>query len=184
MDLIFIGIQGSGKGTQARILAEKKGYKIFETGGELRRLAKEDSPLGNKIKTIMEAGNLVSNDIVMEIVENFIQGIDPEQQVIFDGIPRSEEQRISLEKLLQKNNRDFQAIEIKLSEEVVMSRLLKRAQTEGRADDNPETIKKRIENFYTHTEPLLHAWKKENKLHTIDGDNTVENVAISIEKTL
>jgi adenylate kinase len=71
-DLILVGIQGSGKGTQARILAEKFGYQIFETGGELRVMAKEESELGKKVKEITERGDLVPNEIVMEIVENFL----------------------------------------------------------------------------------------------------------------
>lgn len=179
-DLIFVGIQGSGKGTQAKILAEKKAYKIFETGGELRRIAKEDSPLGHKVKEITERGDLVPNEIVMEIVENFIQNINADDKVIFDGIPRSEEQRVSLEKLLAGKNRNFMALEVKLSEDEAMKRLLKRAEIEGRADDNPETIKKRIQNFYDHTEPLLDAWRAQDKLIVIDGDQSIEEVAEEI----
>ena len=105
IDLILVGIQGSGKGTQGKLLAEKFGYKIFETGGALRAIAKEDSALGHKVKEITERGDLVPNEIVMEIVEHFFAGISSEVPVIFDGIPRSEEQRQSLENLLQEPHR-------------------------------------------------------------------------------
>ena len=184
MDLILIGIQGSGKGTQARILAEKYKYKIFETGGELRQLAKGNTPLGKKIKSIIERGDLVSNEIIMEIVENFLQNIQPQESVIFDGIPRSEEQRQSLEELLLRHNRDFLAIEIKLSEKEVMNRLLRRAEIEGRADDNPEAIQKRIQNFFTYTAPLLQSWKKRNKLQSVDGSKSIEAVSQDIQQIL
>jgi len=88
-DLILIGRQGSGKGTQGKLLAEKFGYKIFVTGDELRAIAKEDSELGREVKAITERGDLVSNEIVMAIVANFIQNLEEGVQVIYDGIPRS-----------------------------------------------------------------------------------------------
>lgn len=179
-DLIFVGIQGSGKGTQAKILAEKKGAIVFETGRQLRALAKENSELGRKIKDITTRGDLVSNDIVMEIVENFINSITEEDTVIFDGIPRSEEQRVTLEALLKKHHRTFKVLEIKLSEEEAMNRLLKRAEIEGRADDNPESIKKRIINFHTHTKPLLDAWRAQEKLIVINGEQGVDEVSKDI----
>jgi adenylate kinase len=175
-DLILVGIQGSGKGTQGKILAEKFGYKIFETGGELRAIAKEDSELGRKVKEITERGDLVPNEIVMEIVEHFFSQISPEIAVIFDGIPRSEEQRVSLEALLSQHNREFRALEVHLSDEEALARLLKRAEIEGRADDNHESIQKRIANFYNHTKPLLDAWKGEDRLITVNGERPIEEV--------
>jgi adenylate kinase len=175
-DLILVGIQGSGKGTQGKILAEKFGYKIFETGGELRAIAKEDSELGRKVKEIIERGDLVSNEIVMEIVEHFFSQISPEVPVIFDGIPRSEEQRIDLEKLLAHHNREFRALEVKISDEEAMTRLLKRAELEGRADDNVQSIEKRIHNFYNFTQPLLDAWVKSSKLVSVNGEQDIQDV--------
>ncbi len=175
-DLILIGIQGSGKGTQGKILAEKFGYKIFETGGELRKIAKENSPLGQKVKEITERGDLVPNEIVMEIVEHFFAQISPQTPVIFDGIPRSEVQRVSLEKLLADHGREFRALEVKISDQEAVSRLLKRAELEGRADDNLETIQKRIQNFYNFTQPLLDEWRKSGKLVSVNGEREIEQV--------
>ncbi len=183
-DLILVGIQGSGKGTQGKILAEKFGYKIFETGGALRKIAKEDSDLGRKVKEITERGDLVPNEIVMEIVEHFFSQISPEIAVIFDGIPRSEEQRISLEKLLVQHNREFKALEVCLSDEEAVARLLKRAELEGRADDNLETIQKRISNFYNFTQPLLDAWKTSGKLISTDGGLPIEEAQKDIIEKL
>ncbi len=177
-DLILVGIQGSGKGTQARILAEKFGYQLFETGGELRSMAKEESELGKKVKEITERGDLVPNEIVMEIVENFLSKTPNAIPVIFDGIPRSDFQRISLEELLQQQGRKFSVLEVKLSEEESIRRMMKRAEIENRADDTPEVMKKRITNFYTHTQPLLDAWK--GRLISVDGDQGIEEVQAEI----
>lgn len=179
-DLILVGIQGSGKGTQSRILAEKFGYVIFETGGELRRIAQEDSELGRKVKAITERGDLVPNDIVMEIVEHFVSGISAETPVIFDGIPRSEPQRQTLEALLAKLGRDFRVLEITLSEGEAMSRLLRRAEIEGRADDNEAAIRRRIENFHTYTAPLIAVWREQDRVIEVDGDAGVDDVTAEI----
>ena len=150
--LILIGPQGSGKGTQAKLLAAEFGYTIFETGGVLRQIAKEDSELGKQVKEITTRGDLVPNEIVMEIVRDFVNNkADKTQPIIFDGIPRSEEQRQSLETLLADLDRDFQVLHVVLTEDEVFSRLMKRAEIEGRADDNPDAIRKRIQNFYEFT---------------------------------
>ncbi|MBI4231908.1 nucleoside monophosphate kinase, partial [Candidatus Peregrinibacteria bacterium] len=85
MDLILFGIQGSGKGTQGKILAERYGLKIFETGGALRALAQEDSELARKVKSIIEAGHLVPNEVVMEIVEDFMNKQEASSPILFDG---------------------------------------------------------------------------------------------------
>jgi len=183
-DLILIGIQGSGKGTQAKILAEKFGYQIFETGKILRTLAKSGTDLGNKIKEITTRGDLVSNELVMEIVEDFINKIERDKPVIFDGIPRSEEQRVNLEALIAKKSRDFQVLEINLSEEEAFIRLMKRAEIEGRADDNPESIKKRIASFHEFTQPLLQVWKDNNQCITVNGEQNIAAVTTEILEKL
>ncbi len=180
-DLILIGPQGSGKGTQAKLLAEKFGFKIFETGGELRKIAaNENSELGKKIREITTRGDLVPNEIVMEIVAEFIKNIDENSPVIFDGIPRSEVQRISLEKLITEKNRKFMALEIYLDEKETFTRLEKRAEIEGRADDNLEAIKKRLHNFHTHTAPLLDVWRKNEKLISVNGKQEIKQVSTEV----
>ena len=172
-DLILVGIQGSGKGTQGTLLAKNYGYQIFVTGDELRRIAQEDSSLGSEVKAITERGDLVSNEVVMRIVENFLESLETDTPVIFDGIPRSEEQRQTLEALLQKFGRDFQVLELTLSESTAFDRLMKRAEIEGRADDNPDSIRKRIANFHTHTAPLLSVWESQGRLFSADGEQDI-----------
>jgi len=197
-DLILIGKQGSGKGTQAKILAKRFGFEIFETGGALRAIAKEDSELGREVLAITTRGDLVPNEVVMKIVSDFLQKLTGDAPVIFDGIPRSEEQRVSLEKLITEKGREFRGLEVRLSNEEALGRLSIRAQcgdcgenfgseedvcpkcgsvnVSRRADDNPESISKRLDNFDKFTAPLLSVWKDQGKLVSVNGEQDVDLV--------
>lgn len=187
MDLILFGIQGAGKGTVAKALAEKYNMTIFETGAALRDIAKKDSELGKKVKKIIEAGNLVPNDIVMEIVEDFIHNLENEESgVIFDGVPRSTFQAESLNTLLKKLNRDFIAAELVLEPEIAMERLLKRVVIKDgkevkRKDDTPEIIEKRFRIFKEETRPTIDSYQD---LIKIDGRPDIETVREYTFKTL
>lgn len=183
MDYLFFGIQGSGKGTQTRLLEEKYGFAVFETGAELRAIAASETELGNKVKEIIESGNLVPVEIVMEIVENFLQNHHTETPILFDGIPRSLEQQKLLHGVLASHDRKYKAVHITLSDNVALERLLNRrilkdGQWVKRADDNPESIKKRIELFHEETKPLLANYG--DQLITINGEPDVETVYAEI----
>ena len=180
MDLALFGIQGSGKGTQAKIIAERYNLVIFETGEKCRSLAKEDSELGQKIRDIVEHGNLVPASIIMEIVDDFVGKTSPDQGIIFDGLPRNSEQQRLFDQILQKWNRQFLAIKIELPEEVTIKRLLSR----GRHDDVPEIITNRIKIFIKETSPVIDYYLTQNKVIEINGDQTIENVAIEVETKL
>jgi len=205
-DLILIGKQGCGKGTQAKILAEKFGFKIFETGGELRAIAQQDSDLGREVKDITTRGDLVPNEIVMRIVANFLEKLEGDVPVIFDGIPRSEEQRQTLEQLLTEKNREFRVLEITLSNDAALARLSIRAKCNAcganfgskddvcpvcgstdisrRADDNPASILKRLENFENFTAPLLKIWAEQGRVVSVDGEQSVDAVTEQIHSQL
>ncbi len=209
-DIILFGMQGSGKGTQARILAEKFAYKIFETGGQLRKLASEDSPLGQKVKEITTAGKLVPNEIVMEIVENFLQNLPENETAIFDGIPRSESQRASLEAEFAKVGRRPLAVYISLTREEALTRLLGRKTCAGcgkifgakdnsaafekcpvcggelkiRADDTAEAIETRLDVYEKETVPAIEKYREENRLVEIDGTQSVAEVTAAIAAKL
>lgn len=200
MDYVLFGIQGSGKGTQGKILAEQLGAAYFETGGELRRLAAENSVLGKKVKSIIDAGHLVPNEVVMEIVENFVKKLPrPEIPVIFDGIPRNAEQNASFISLLQKLNRPYTGIYFELSREEAENRLLKRRMCSKcktvypasfknaacekcggslitRADDNADSIRIRIEIFYKETLPIIEQWRAAGKMIDLNGAGKIEEV--------
>lgn len=198
MDLILFGIQGSGKGTQGKFIAEKYGFEVFETGGELRKLSQENSELGKKVKSIIEAGHLVPNDVVMEIVENFMNHLAPGKNVLFDGIPRKMDQKESLDAILNKFGRPFLGILIKISEEEALRRLTTRRLCEKcktvypaayssencecggklitRTDDNPESIKTRLQAYTDETLPVIEKYITEGKMIEINGERPIEEV--------
>lgn len=179
-DIILIGKQGSGKGTQGKLLAQDFGFKIFETGGALRAISQTDTDLGRTVLEITQRGDLVSNDIVMQIVEDFLENVEEGVPVIFDGIPRSEEQRVSLEAVLKKMGRDFKVVELLLDNDVAVQRMLAR----GRVDDTPEAIAKRLENFDAYTQPLIAVWKEQGLVHSVDGSGTIEEENEKIYRAL
>lgn len=197
MDLIFFGMQGSGKGTLGKILAQRYKMQIFETGAALRMLSQENSELGRKVKSIIEAGKLVPNDLVMEIVSDFMEKTDPSTSILFDGIPRKIDQAISLNALLDKNARKYKAVLLEINQETALKRLTTRRICEvcksvypvnyleekckcggnliTRSDDNPEAIKTRLEAFKIETIPSIELYR--DKLVKIDGESEIEDVA-------
>ncbi|MFA6305355.1 MAG: nucleoside monophosphate kinase [Candidatus Gracilibacteria bacterium] len=197
MDLIFFGMQGAGKGTLGKQISEKYGLKMFETGGELRKLSSEDSELGKKVKEIINAGHLVSNEVVMEIVENFLKTLPPNSNILFDGIPRKIEQANSLNALLEKHHRTYKAVLIDIKKETALRRLTTRricakckavypadykdqkcsacgGELTTRADDNADAIATRLNAFETETLPAINLYS--DKLIKIDGEPTIDEV--------
>jgi adenylate kinase len=195
-DLILFGVQGSGKGTQGRIIAEQYGYKIFEMGKELRALtADEGSELGKKIKAIIEAGNLVSDEVVIEIVENYLQEISDSDAIIFDGLPRKITQKDLFEEVVGCFNREPVGVLITISDEEALRRLGNRWMSKStgkiyagkesaleeceeddvyqRADDVPEAIKTRLENYHLETQPVIDWYREQNRLVEVDGARDV-----------
>lgn len=198
-DFVLFGLQGSGKGTQSQFLQDRYNLRVFETGAELRRLATEDSALGRKVKEIIEAGHLVSTEVVMEIVENFVENLPAGEAALFDGIPRSEDQRLAFDALMQKLGRDFTGILIEISEEEALKRLSTRriclscktaypvhyeektCQACGgelgvRKDDTPEAIAIRIQTFMEKTMPVIEYYQAQNKMLRIHGEQSIEAV--------
>ncbi len=197
-DLILFGIQGSGKGTQGRILAEKQGYKVFETGKELRSLVAGGSELGEKIKAIIEAGNLVSDEVVIEIVENYLNSVSPEDVIIFDGIPRKVTQKDLFEEVVKKFDREPLAVLIHLDDEESVTRLSNRWMSKAtgkiypskekgleecsvedlyqRADDVPEAIRTRLANYHAETQPVIDWYESDGRLISVEGNQSVEDV--------
>ena len=192
MDIILFGIQGSGKGTLGKAVADKYGFSYFETGAELRSLSKEDSELGHKIKEIIEAGNLVPNEVVMEIIENFMSKNPADKPIVIDGVPRFMEQSETLEALLKNNNREYVAILVDIPEDEALKRLTTRricskckevypanyskeecekcgGELITRSDDTPDSIKTRIEAFIKETKPVIEHFRQTNKLIEMDG---------------
>lgn len=179
-DILFFGIQGSGKGTQAKLLAEREGMIIFETGAELRKVRKEESELGNIVREIIDRGDLVPNEIVMDIVRHFLENTPENARIIFDGIPRSMPQKETFDALLAKKGRQALCLFLDVPEEEVVIRMRER----GREDDTEVVIRKRIENYKNETIPVLRAYEKEGSFVAINGNQLLEAVAEDIQKAL
>lgn len=208
MDFVLFGIQGAGKGTQGKVLCEKISASYFETGGELRRLSTENSLLGKKVKSIIDAGLLVPNEVVMEIVENFIKNLaNKTTPIIFDGLPRNGNQNDTFESLLKKMGRQYRGIYFELTREAAENRLLRRRICEKcktvypmfykddkcercggvlivRADDNAKSIKTRLEIFFKETLPVIEIWKSKDEMINVNASGTIEEVTKELFKKL
>ena len=199
MDLVLFGMQGSGKGTQSKFIAERCGLTVFETGAELRRLAAEDSELGKKVKSIIEAGNLVPSEVVMEIVADFLHHLPHGANALFDGVPRSEDQQKLFDALMAQENRSFMGLLIELSEEEALKRLTTRRICKNckstfpafyekntcencggelitRHDDTPDAIRTRLDTFLQKTVPVIDSYKAQGKMLTVNGEQGIEGV--------
>ncbi|OGJ61305.1 hypothetical protein A3C37_04950 [Candidatus Peribacteria bacterium RIFCSPHIGHO2_02_FULL_53_20] len=185
MDIVLFGIQGSGKGTQARKLAEEFGYILFETGGALRAIAATDSDLGRQVKEIIDSGHHVSPEIVMDVVKAAVKRCPKDKPIIFDGIPRNIDQMDPFNSVLQEAGREFRCIEIHVDEEAAVQRILKRATIEGRIDDaSEESIRRRMQLFHEKTEPVIDAYRVKGIVVDVDGEGDVEKVYKRLKKSV
>ncbi len=191
MNLILIGPPGAGKGTQAKILEQKYGLKQLSTGDMLRAEIAAGSDLGKKAKEVMDAGNLVSDDIIVDMIEKRIAQPDCAKGVIFDGFPRTVDQAQALDAMLADAGRPLTAvIQITVDEEALVGRLNSRiAQTkaagqEVRGDDNEETLRKRLGVYRAQTAPILPYYESEGLLQKVDGMLAIEAVTDQIEACL
>ncbi len=183
MILILFGPPGAGKGTQAKVLIDK--FKIIQisTGDMLREEVKLKTELGNLAKSIMDNGDLVSDNIIMSMIEKRITKSDCKNGFILDGFPRTLNQAISLDKILKKLNLKIdKVIEIDVNEDLLLSRINKRASEIEftRDDDNSEILKNRIIVYKKDTLPVLKYYRDSNNLHTINGMQDIEKVSEDI----
>ncbi|MEK7137614.1 MAG: nucleoside monophosphate kinase [Patescibacteria group bacterium] len=177
MDLVLFGIQGSGKGTQAKMLAKEFDFEIFEAGGELRRISMSGSELGNTVKSYIDAGKLVPHRMIMDVIAAFIDDQPRDQKILFDGIPRDENQMRDFDALMEALGREFHCVQITLDPEEGLKRILGRAKIEGRADDaSEETIRRRMRTFLEKTTPVIERYRARGKLWEIDGEGSVEEI--------
>lgn len=177
MDLVLFGIQGSGKGTQAKKLAQEFEYSIFEMGAELRNIAASGTELGNTIKSYIDAGHLAPLDMVMQVVKEAVAARPKDQKILFDGIPRDLDQMLRFNDILRELGREFRCVHMTLSDEAAFQRIKGRALAEGRADDADDAaIRRRMGIFKERTMPVIAAYRKEGKMVDIEGRGSVEEV--------
>jgi adenylate kinase len=168
--IIFIGPQGSGKGTQAKLFAEKLGFFYFGTGAMLREMATHSDELGRKIKETIDQGNLLDDATVFEIVEEKMKMVPQGQGIILDGIPRRLAQAGHLMVFLKSTGRTRVAtVFLSLPHDESVVRLMKRAEIEGRKDDTRERIEFRLGQYERETVPVLDYLKTTTQFFAIDG---------------
>ena len=179
--LIFLGPPGAGKGTQAKLLADLLEIPHISTGDILRSAIAQATPLGQKAKSYMEKGELVPDELLLDLVCDRLKQPDAHKGWILDGFPRNVSQAAFLEKLLQELNQTFDyAVNLDVPDEVLMSRLLGR----GRHDDNEQTVRRRLEVYRNETEPLIGFYTERSSLKVINGDRSVEEVTQSLQQVV
>ena len=191
MKIILLGPPGAGKGTQAKDLSSRHGIPQLSTGDMLRAAVKAGTEIGKKAKAVMEAGGLVSDEIVIGIIADRIAETDCAKGFILDGFPRTVAQAAALDKLLASKNLKLNGvIELRVDDGALLSRIENRARETlaaggtVRADDNAEALKTRLLAYYRETSPLIGYYFAKGNLHTIDGMGTIEAVAKSIDAVL
>jgi len=185
MRLIFLGPPGSGKGTQAKLLAERLGVPAISTGDMLRDAVRRGTPVGRRAQAIMEAGELVPDDLVISLVRERIALPDARNGFLLDGFPRTIEQAKALERILEGNAASVDGvINLFVPEGTLVERLLGRAALEGRSDDRRETVAERLRVYREKTAPLVEYYRGLGLLYDVDGSGSVEEVAGRIDRTL
>lgn len=191
MRLILLGPPGSGKGTQALRLVAKHGIVQLSTGEMLRAAVAAETPIGLQAKDIMANGGLVPDEVVVGIISDRIEQPDAKQGFILDGFPRTVPQAEALDELLKKKHLKLDAVvELRVNESALLERVEKRAEEtrargeEVRADDTPEVLTKRLAQYRSMTEPLIHYYSERRKLATVDGMMTIEQVTREINRIL
>ena len=175
--LILMGAPGAGKGTQAKLLQEKLGIPQVSTGDLFRENLKNDTELGKLARSYMDKGELVPDEVTVAMVKDRLGREDCQSGAIFDGFPRTVAQADALDALLSELDGKIKVVPfINVNPDSVVQRLLKRAELEGRADDNEETIRTRMSVFQEQTSPLLNHYEARGLLVEINGEQEIEAV--------
>lgn len=185
MNLILFGPPAAGKGTQAKRLVEERGFVQLSTGDMLRAARTSGSELGNQVAEIMDSGALVSDEIVIALIDEQLSVQAGAAGFIFDGFPRTVGQAEALDKLLASRDTEVhRVIRLKVDEDQLIERITKRFEEQGRKDDNPETFKTRLAKYNADTAPLLPIYAERGKLTEVDGMASIEEVAAGIDAAL
>jgi adenylate kinase len=178
VDLIILGAPGSGKGTQGALLSTRLAIPKISTGDLLRAAVRDGTPLGRKARGFMDQGLLVPDEIILGLIGEVLHSEAAKRGVIMDGFPRTLPQAEAVDRLLAPLGRQVdRVLLIDVSEEELIDRMVKRAAIEGRADDTPETIRRRQEVYREQTAPLIAFYDRRNLVTRVNGLGTIEEIA-------
>ncbi len=176
-NIVIFGAPGSGKGTQSDLLVEKYGFKHISTGDVLRAEIKAETPLGQTAKGFIDNGQLIPDSLMIDILASVYDSLGPSEGVIFDGFPRTIPQAEALKTMLAERGTEVAGmLELTVPEDILMERLINRGKTSGRADDNEETIRKRLQVYHSQTSPLIEWYRNEEKHHPVKGHGSLEEI--------
>jgi adenylate kinase len=185
MNLILFGPPAAGKGTQAKRLVDNRGMVQLSTGDMLRAARSSGSELGLRVAGIMDRGELVSDEIVIDLIEEKLPQAEKAGGAIFDGFPRTLAQAEALDAMLKGRGSQIDlVIRLKVDDGALIERIAGRFLAEGRPDDNPESFKIRLAAYNAQTAPLLPYYQGQGKLIEIDGMESIERVAAKIDQAL
>ena len=181
LNIVIFGAPGSGKGTQSERIVEKYGINHISTGDVLRAEIKNGTELGKTAKGYIDQGQLIPDELMIDILASVFDSFKDSKGVIFDGFPRTIAQAEALKKMLAERGQDVSVmVDLDVPEEELMVRLIKRGKDSGRADDNEETIKKRLHVYHSQTAPLIDWYKNEKKYQHINGLGPMDGIFADI----
>ncbi len=177
-NLILFGPPGSGKGTQSVKIAEKYNFAHISTGDIFRSKIRSMTELGLKVQGIIERGELVPDELLVEILDNAMGKFSGVDGFVFDGFPRTLQQAEDLDEILSKKSDKISLVlALEVDEEEVIKRLLKRAQLEGRKDDTEDVVRNRMSVYHSQTSPLIDFYKKQDKFESVIGIGSIDEIS-------
>ena len=178
MNIVLFGPPGAGKGTQAKLICEKYFLNHLSTGDLLRKESSKETRLGIQIKNTINDGKLVSNETTIELIKQFIdENKNNKKGFLFDGFPRNKKQAELLDHLMVSiNEKILCVILLNVNEDVLKERIMNRSTTEGRSDDNLETLSKRLHTYSSETEPLIEYYSSQNLVRKVLGTGAISDI--------
>jgi adenylate kinase len=185
LNVLLLGPQGAGKGTQAKRISSEYGIPHIASGEILRAEMDAGTEFGKRIKEVYDRGDLVSDDLMIELIRSRLEQPDAEAGFVLDGFPRTTFQAEALDSILSDIARSFSVVfALQIPDEVAFERLRKRAEVEGRADDTDEAIQRRLDNYHRETEPLVEYYRVRGNLVPIHGARSENEVFAEIQRAL
>jgi adenylate kinase len=185
LNVLLLGPQGAGKGTQAKRISAEYGIPHIASGEILRAEMDAGTELGKRVKDVYDRGDLVSDDLMIELIRNRLEQPDTEAGFVLDGFPRTTVQAEALDSMFNDIGRNFSvAFALQIPDGVAFDRLRRRAEVEGRADDTDEAIQRRLDNYHRETEPLIEYYRTRGNLVPIHGDRSENEVFGEIQRAL